>query len=200
MTTAVCGVDSSLIHVRPLSVDVLRRSFLKIGSGIVAAGGAGLAGCVGAPDGGGEDAPEEETPEGAETETPTEAETPTETPTEPGTPTETPADGGQVATHFRLGGRVEAWQGREPASIADTENPTLQMEAGQTYRVTWENLDGVPHDFVIQDDQGNALAETEQASEEGQTLSVTFTASEEMSQYVCTIHPQTMVGDVQIGS
>lgn len=139
-----------------------------------------------------------ETPTETVTETPTE--TPTDTPTEAGTPAETATPGGQqIATHYRLGARVQGWQGREPQRIADTENPTLQLEAGRTYEVTWENLDGVPHDFTIQDAQGNNLSGTEIMSEEGQTLTLTFTASEEMAKYICTVHPTTMVGDIQFG-
>lgn len=36
-------------------------------------------------------------------------------------------------------------------------------------------------------------------SNQGETLSLTFTASEEMDQYICTVHPTTMVGDIQTG-
>lgn len=157
----------------------------------------GLAGCVGAPEPG---AGETETEPAGETESP--AATETETPTESGTdaPTETTTAGGQdVAIHYRLGGRVQGWQGREPQRIADEENPTLRLEAGRAYSVTWENLDGVPHDFSIRDAQGDDLARTEITSEEGQTLTLTFTATEEMAEYVCTIHPSTMVGDVELG-
>lgn len=181
-----------------------RRAFLKATSGFAAGGAFGLAGCVGAPESGAEETETEpagdtESPTPTETETPMETETPTEAGT--GTPTETTTPGGQdVAIHYRLGGRVQGWQGREPQRIADVENPTLRLEAGRAYRVTWENLDGVPHDFTIRDAQGNDLARTETTSEEGETLTLTFTATEEMAEYVCTIHPSTMVGDVELGN
>ncbi len=105
----------------------------------------------------------------------------------------------EPAVHYRFGGRVSAWQGREPETIADSTNPTLNLEAGQTYRVTWENLDGVAHNFTIQDSSGSNLASTATTSEEGATLTFTFTASEQMAQYICTIHPTTMVGDIELG-
>lgn len=199
--------DRTLIRVVTVSLGVQRRAFLKATSTIAAGSAIGLAGCLGAPGGGAEETetPEETEPaEGTETPTETVTETPTETPTEPPTEAATPTEtatpgGGQVDTRYRLGARVEAWQGQEPQRIAGTENPTLQLEVGKTYEVTWENLDGVPHDFTIQDAQGNDLAGTEIMSQEGQTLTLTFTASEEMAQYICTVHPNTMVGDVQFG-
>lgn len=193
-----------------------RRTFL--GTTGTAVGLIGLAGCLGP---GGEetptDQPEEtgtptESPTETETETPTE--TATETPTETATETATQTDGAggtdtatgtgtgtdqqQIATHYRFGGSVEAWMGREPQRIADAQNPTLELEAGRTYEVTWENLDGVPHDFTILDSEENVLAQTEMASEEGASLTLTFTASQEMAQYICTIHPSTMVGGIEI--
>lgn len=189
------------MRVAPVDSVVQRRAFLRATSGIAAGVGIGLAGCVGAPEPGNggtetEPAGATETPD----ETPTEAEPPTETPAETDTPTGTPTpDDGQVATRYRFGGRVQGWQGREPQRIADAVNPTLQLEAGETYEVTWENLDGVPHDFTIQDSQGNVLAQTELVSEQGATRTLTFTATEKMAQYVCTVHPSTMVGDIQFG-
>ncbi|WP_440005682.1 cupredoxin domain-containing protein [Halomicrococcus sp. SG-WS-1] len=102
------------------------------------------------------------------------------------------------AETYRFGGEVVAWHGREPSSIANTDNPTLQLEPGQQYRVVWENLDGQPHNFTIRDDQGNELESTETTSEEGATLSLTFTATPEMSDYICTVHPTTMIGDIQM--
>ncbi|RBI59125.1 hypothetical protein DMJ13_23405 [halophilic archaeon] len=103
-----------------------------------------------------------------------------------------------VAQTYRFGGEVIAWHGRAPPRIEGQTNPTIQLQAGRQYRVVWENLDGQPHNFTIQDSQGNTLASTETVSEEGATLSMTFTASAEMAQYICTIHPTTMVGNIQI--
>ncbi len=106
----------------------------------------------------------------------------------------------EAATTYRFGGEVAGWQGRAPPGIEGETNPTIELEAGTEYEVVWENLDGQPHDFVIQDDQGDDLVGTEITNEEGATLSFTFTASEEMAQYVCTVHPTTMVGDVEIAA
>jgi len=99
---------------------------------------------------------------------------------------------------YRFGGRVEAWEGRAPESIAGESNPTLQLEAGTEYEVVWENLDGVIHNFVIQSADGRELAATEDVTEEGATASVTFTATAEMAQYICIYHQSTMVGDIEV--
>lgn len=97
---------------------------------------------------------------------------------------------------IRLGGEIAGWQGRAPESIAGETNPTLQLEAGTTYQVVWENLDGMGHNFVLLDSDGNALERTDVMSEEGQTQSLTFTAREEMVEYVCQPHISTMNGAV----
>jgi hypothetical protein len=64
----------------------------------------------------------------------------------------TAASGGSAAQSqtYRFGGHVEAWEGRAPEPIAGESNPTLQLEAGTEYEVVWENLDGVIHNFAIQ--------------------------------------------------
>lgn len=102
------------------------------------------------------------------------------------------------AETYEFGGETQAWRGRSPSAIEGEDNPTLELAAGQEYEVVWENLDGAPHNFTIQNEAGTNLEQSEQVSEEGETVSMTFTATPEMSQYICTIHPTTMVGDVQI--
>ncbi len=101
---------------------------------------------------------------------------------------------------YRLGGEVGGWQGREPATIEGQTNPTLTFQPGTEYEVIWENLDGAPHNFTIKDANGNNIVSTETMSNQGETRSLTFTASEEMTQYICTVHPSTMVGEIQTGS
>lgn len=102
------------------------------------------------------------------------------------------------AVTFELGGEVGGWQGRSPSSIGGQTNPTLELEAGTEYEITWENVDGAPHNVVIEDAEGNDLVRTEIVSGQGATQSVTFTASEEMTTYLCEVHPQSMRGDVSV--
>lgn len=100
---------------------------------------------------------------------------------------------------IELGGRSDGWIGRSPDEIQDEQNPTLALEAGETHEVTWENLDGIGHNFVVIDGAGNHLIESEIIAEEGATQTVEFEASEEMAEYYCGPHPQTMRGEISIG-
>jgi len=107
---------------------------------------------------------------------------------------------GDSAETYKLGGEVGGWQGQQPQSIAGTENPTLSLTAGTTYELTWENLDGGLHDFTIEDSDGNTLEQTEQKQQEGATTTLTFTATEAMAAYYCTVHPSRMRGSIDIST
>jgi plastocyanin len=102
------------------------------------------------------------------------------------------------AQTYRFGGETQAWQGRAPSAIEGQENPTLELEAGRESEIVWENLDGAPHDFTIQDSEGTNLEQSEQIDQQGETASLTYTATPEMAQYICTIHPNSMVGDIEV--
>lgn len=169
-------------------------------------------------------------------------------------------DGAQDEEVILLGGLTAGWLSyRVPGTSGDAtnQNPTLTLQAGTTYTLVWENVDGEPHNIAIQDQQGENLevleplgidqetyqqlnetganesvsleisdgnvtgvstgnetggnqtggqqnggqvAQTEIISEEGAVQAVRFTASEEMAQYICLVHPNTMLGDVQVES
>ena len=64
------------------------------------------------------------------------------------------------AADFEIDGDSDGWVGRSPEAIAGQTNPTLDLEPGQTYRVTRTNVDGSPHSLVIEDADGNRLAGT----------------------------------------
>jgi hypothetical protein len=102
----------------------------------------------------------------------------------------------QETQTYRFGGEVQAWQGREPAEIEGESNPTIELEAGQEYEFWFENLDGAPHNIAILDGDGNSIVQSDNITEEGATASVTFTATSQMAEYICTIHPTTMVGEL----
>lgn len=101
-------------------------------------------------------------------------------------------------TTFELGGETSGWRGRSPSSIEGQTNPTLELEAGAEYAIVWENLDGAPHNVVIEDANGNTLVRSELITEQGATQTVTFTASEEMAEYYCEAHPQSMRGTTNV--
>lgn len=100
---------------------------------------------------------------------------------------------------IELDGETSGWVGRAPMEIEGETNPTLTLEAGVDYTLTWTNTDGAPHNFAIDDGEGNDLVGlTDTISEEGETQTVEFTASEEMSEYYCGIHPRSMRGTIEL--
>ena len=103
------------------------------------------------------------------------------------------------AAEIALDGDTAGWVGRAPQSIAGQTNPTLSLEPGRTYRVTWTNADGAPHNLVVADADGNRLAGTEIVSEEGATRTLEFEATPAMATYYCEVHPQSMRGSVAVG-
>ena len=114
---------------------------------------------------------------------------------EPPDEADPPAD---ESDEFVFNGVTPAWIGLEPDEIDGEENPTLELTAGETYRFTWENGDGQPHNVVILDAGDDILERTEIVRETGETQTLEFEATEEMDRYVCEVHPGTMVGSVQV--
>lgn len=104
----------------------------------------------------------------------------------------------QETQTYRFGGEVAGWQGRAPPEIEGEVNPTIELEAGQEYEFWFENIDGAPHNIALQDSEGNVIVRSDNITQEGATASVTFTATPQMVQYICTIHPTTMIGDVNV--
>lgn len=104
----------------------------------------------------------------------------------------------QESADFEMVCSIPGWEGVAPEMIEGETNPTLSLEAGQGYVLTWENGDGTSHNFAIRDDSGENLFASEFMAEEGATQTVEFTATEEMAQYICENHPSTMVGDVEV--
>ena len=104
----------------------------------------------------------------------------------------------QANERIELDGRAAGWVGRSPADVEGETNPTLTLTAGETYRIVWENVDGAPHNVVIEDGEGTQLVRSDILSEQGATQTVEFTASEAMAEYFCQVHPNTMRGDLSI--
>ena len=101
---------------------------------------------------------------------------------------------------IRLGGEISGWIGRTPAVIQAQTNPTLILEIGRTYRITWENTDGRQHNVALLDAEGAVLKRTSFVTERGTVQTFTFTATREMVEYVCEAHPSSMRGDIRIES
>lgn len=135
----------------------------------------------------------------AATETEAGAETQTETVTGNET-NETTAAGSEenVTQTFIFDGETSGWIAQSPSGIEGEENPTLELEAGETYNFTWVNTDGRPHNVVITDGDGNNVVRTEVISGEGGKQSVVFTAPESGGTYYCEVHPGSMRGQIEI--
>ncbi|UPM44308.1 PQQ-dependent sugar dehydrogenase [Halocatena salina] len=97
-----------------------------------------------------------------------------------------------------LDGQISGWQGVSPDDIADETNPTLTFEPGEAVTVEWTNRDGMGHNFVVVDGNEQELLSSDIMAEQGETQTVEFTATEEMSEYFCQPHPQSMRGSVEI--
>lgn len=104
------------------------------------------------------------------------------------------------AETIELGAQTQGWQGQAPAAIEGQTNPTLPLEPGTTYELMWENLDGEEHELIIEDANGSELQASDSSEEQGQTITMTVEASEEMAQYYCEYHPEMMRGDIGTSS
>ncbi len=100
---------------------------------------------------------------------------------------------------IELGGKIAGWQGRSPGAIAGEENPTLELEAGVDYQITWTNLDGMGHNIALLDGNGEVVKRTNVMSEPGATQTIAFTATERMAEYICEPHRASMRGSVSFG-
>lgn len=103
-------------------------------------------------------------------------------------------------TSIVLGGQTAYWLGLAPKAIEGQQNPTLQLQSDQQYRLLWVNLDGQQHQWQIEDGEENVLERTEPTQQIGATQSVTFEATDEMAQYRCQFHPEQMQGSVELGT
>lgn len=130
-----------------------------------------------------------------DTEQPAESED-TEQSDEADEPADESAEGETQA--IRLVGVTDGWQGQEPAEIAEETNPALTLRTGTTYELTWENGDGMEHELVIADGEGAEIEVSDAAEEEGETVTLTFDATEEMATYYCEYHPEAMRGEVTV--
>jgi hypothetical protein len=212
---------------RPTSIT--RRTALKWAGGTLIGAFTSVAGCLGdgGGDGGGAGTtsqPGQSTETGTTGPTPTETTRPETTGTSTAEPTTTETTAGADTTDtgtgdpptnetttgpgattgggaqaIKLGGKIPGWQGRAPEAIAGETNPTLSLQSGTTYRLTWVNLDGAKHELIIEAANGTELVATESTSKEGATRTVTFTATEQMAQYYCEYHPNSMRGNIQFG-
>ncbi|WP_336342996.1 cupredoxin domain-containing protein [Halalkalicoccus ordinarius] len=103
---------------------------------------------------------------------------------------------------IRLGAETAGWQGQAPNDIEDETNPTISLQAGTTYDLTWENLDGEEHELIAEDADGNEIAASDESEQEGETVSMTLEITQEMAgrsgTYYCEYHPEAMRGEFSV--
>lgn len=99
---------------------------------------------------------------------------------------------------IRLGGESQGWSGEEPEAIRGETNPTLELQAGEIYEIVWENLDGAEHELILADQNGEEVEASESSESQGETVSLEFTAREELAEYFCEYHPDAMRGEIEI--
>ena len=106
--------------------------------------------------------------------------------------------GSGESSTIRLGGESQGWTGEEPEVISGETNPTLELQAGETYEIVWENLDGAEHELILADENGEEIEASEDSESEGETVSLKFTAGEELAEYFCEYHPDAMRGEIEV--
>lgn len=109
-----------------------------------------------------------------------------------------PPSGESAAESFELGAESSGWRGVAPEQIRGSHNPVLRMKPGSSVELTWRNLDGERHRFVVEDSNGHTLVESEESSERGATVTVTFEASQEMTTYLDPYHRVYTIGEMLV--
>ncbi len=113
-------------------------------------------------------------------------------------------DGGvgdiEPGTAIEFSAQTSHWEGLAPPSIEGVANPTLVLQEGEAYTIGWTQGDGGGHNIEIRDDTDAVVDDlsTEVVSEADEDQILAITASNELAQYVCDPHENTMRGDLQI--
>lgn len=105
----------------------------------------------------------------------------------------------QEGADFELEGRTSGWVGQVPDDIAGETNSTLDVVAGESYILEWTNADGAPHNFAIENEDGEVVLESDLVDGEGETQTVEFTVEEDFAEYFCQPHSGSMRGAFAIG-
>ncbi|MXV62841.1 hypothetical protein GS429_12340 [Natronorubrum sp. JWXQ-INN-674] len=112
---------------------------------------------------------------------------------------DTDPDAWRDVEEIRFDGYVGGWLGLEPAAIDRVENPTLVLVEGREYEFTWENQDGVHHNFALWDDDEEVVDgySTDGNDIVGERETLVFEASAEMETYRCEYQQAGQKGDIE---
>lgn len=91
----------------------------------------------------------------------------------------------------------EPLQVLQPIEFDEQQFEELNVTAEET--TPEETPETTPEETPTTVPEEELVDSTENVSEEGAVQAVRFTASDEMAQYICQVHPNTMVGDIELG-
>lgn len=98
----------------------------------------------------------------------------------------------EPGTTIVLEGLTGGWEGVEPTAIAGEVNPTLFLQEGGDYEITWEQGDGGAHSINLWDENDEIVdgyATDVTADPDAGGLPLAFTATEEIETVRCEPHP-----------
>lgn len=97
-------------------------------------------------------------------------------------------------------GWVGGWVGIRPAAIHRVENPTLVLVDGREYEISWQNRDGIHHNFAFWNADREVVEDysTPGTDVEGESETLVVEATPEMDTYRCEYQPEGQLGDVEI--
>ncbi|RRJ31498.1 hypothetical protein [Halocatena pleomorpha] len=107
-----------------------------------------------------------------------------------------PASGAYSHDFYALGAKTTGWRGIAPQEIRSNLNPELKFRPGRSIRLRWTALDSARHKIIIESSLGKTLYESEELSNRGETRTITFESSQEMTTYYCPYYPIQMRGSV----
>ncbi|WP_293030782.1 hypothetical protein [Natronococcus sp.] len=113
---------------------------------------------------------------------------------------DTDPDAWREVAEIRLDAHVGGWVGVDPPHIDRVENPTLVLFESRSYEITVENRDNVKHNLAIWDAEDDRIEEyaTDVVADVGTVETLSFTATTEMTTYICEHQPRIQLGDLEI--
>ncbi|WP_425492159.1 high-potential iron-sulfur protein [Halovivax limisalsi] len=106
----------------------------------------------------------------------------------------------EPGTRIEFDGQTSGWVGIAPSSIEGLTNPSLVLHDGESYEIGWSQGDGAPHNIAIYGDSNEVIdgLQTPIVEDPGDDQWLEFEANSEMVTYICEVHPNTMVGEIDL--
>ncbi len=98
---------------------------------------------------------------------------------------------------IQVAGYMDGWEGVEPEMIAGAVNPPIVLADGSEYTFSFENADGEPHSLELHAERDDVVHSTAVVEETGSGETLDFEATSDLEWYVCGVHNQVMVGQIE---